>query len=63
LDASAEDSIYKTLLAQVKEAQGAIVSIAHKPDVAAFHRSQWVLAKSPAGDLASYQLRADPAPR
>lgn len=54
LDAAAEESIYKTLLAHVKQAQGAIVSIAHKPSVAAFHTRQWVLEKLPEGELARY---------
>jgi vitamin B12/bleomycin/antimicrobial peptide transport system ATP-binding/permease protein len=62
LDEPAESLIYKTLLAHVKQAHGAIISIAHKPDVGAFHTSRWVLQKLPDGDLASYRLRAEAAP-
>jgi len=62
LDEPAESLIYKTLLAHVKQAHGAIISIAHKPDVGAFHASRWVLQKLPDGDLASYRLRAEAAP-
>jgi len=59
LDAAAEESIYKTLLAHVKQAQGAIISIAHKPSVAAFHTRQWVLEKLPDGELARYTVNAN----
>ena len=59
LDAAAEESIYKTLLAHVKQAQGAIISIAHKPSVAGFHTRQWVLEKLPDGELARYTVNAN----
>jgi vitamin B12/bleomycin/antimicrobial peptide transport system ATP-binding/permease protein len=59
LDGVTEESIYKTLLAQVKQAQGAIISIAHKPGVAGFHTRRWVLEKSPDGDLARFTVNAD----
>ena len=58
LDAKAEESIYKTLLAHVQSAQGAIVSIAHKPSVAAFHSRRWVLEKAPQGNPANYRVQA-----
>jgi putative ATP-binding cassette transporter len=43
LDAAAETSVYKSLLAQVESAQGALISIAHRPGVAAFHNRLWTL--------------------
>jgi vitamin B12/bleomycin/antimicrobial peptide transport system ATP-binding/permease protein len=42
LDASAEQALYEKLLQLVCEQQGALVSIAHRPGVAAFHQQQWV---------------------
>jgi vitamin B12/bleomycin/antimicrobial peptide transport system ATP-binding/permease protein len=42
LDASAEQVLYEKLLQLVREQQGALVSIAHRPGVAAFHQQQWV---------------------
>ena len=59
LDEVAENSIYKTLLAHVRSVQGAIISIAHKPTVAAFHSHRWTLEKAPAGHAARFVLRTD----
>jgi len=59
LDGATEESIYKTLLAHVKQARGAIISIAHKPGVAGFHSRRWVLEKSPDGNLARFRVNAD----
>ena len=39
LDAPAEESLYQRLQALVAAENGALVSIAHRPGVAAFHRS------------------------
>jgi vitamin B12/bleomycin/antimicrobial peptide transport system ATP-binding/permease protein len=41
LDPAAEHSIYTRLLAQVRAAGGALISIAHRPAVASFHAAQW----------------------
>ncbi len=57
LDEATERSLYKTLLDQVEHARGAIISIAHRPSVAAFHSRQWVLEKLPEGEAARYQVR------
>lgn len=57
LDEHAEKTIYERLLALVKPAQGAIISIAHRPAVAAFHTTRWQLEKQPEGADALYQLR------
>jgi len=62
LDESAEHLIYKSLLAQVKQGRGAIISIAHKPSVEAFHTSRWILEKLPEAYVVSYRLRAEAAP-
>jgi putative ATP-binding cassette transporter len=48
LDASAEQVLYEKLLQLVREQQGALVSIAHRPGVAAFHQQQWVFTPNPA---------------
>jgi putative ATP-binding cassette transporter len=46
LDVEAENSLYKRLIAGVLLAKGAIISIAHRPSVAAFHNTTWTLEKS-----------------
>jgi putative ATP-binding cassette transporter len=58
LDMEAENALYKKLLALVETAQGAIVSIAHRPSVAAFHNKAWVLEKQAQGADARYALKA-----
>lgn len=45
LDTAAENTLYGKLLAQVTAAGGSLVSIAHRPSVAAFHNQQWALVK------------------
>jgi putative ATP-binding cassette transporter len=56
LDEPTETLVYKRLLAQVHSAGGAIISIAHRPGVAAFHAQQWQLEKQPEGASALYKL-------
>ena len=56
LDGPAENLIYKRLLAQVESAQGAIISIAHRPGVAAFHSKRWTLEPLPPGSAARFQI-------
>ena len=46
LDVEAENTLYKRLLSGVLIAKGAIISIAHRPSVAAFHNTTWTLEKS-----------------
>lgn len=60
LDESAEKTIYQKLLASVKSAQGSLVSIAHRPTVAAFHGTLWELEKLPEGAPALYRVRETP---
>ena len=60
LDETAEKSVYEKLLAHVKAVGGGIVSIAHRPNVAAFHNQLWELEKTPEGSEARYGLVARP---
>ncbi|MBA3593090.1 MAG: ABC transporter ATP-binding protein/permease [Pseudomonadota bacterium] len=57
LDEAAEKTLYERLVAQTQQAGGAIVSIAHRPTVAAFHSKRWELEKQPEGSPALYQLK------
>jgi vitamin B12/bleomycin/antimicrobial peptide transport system ATP-binding/permease protein len=41
----------------VKRKGGALVSIAHRPALEAFHKRQWLVEKLPQGELAAYRLR------
>ena len=49
LDEAAEHTLYQRLIDRVAEAHGAIVSIAHRPAVAAFHDQRWELTAQPDG--------------
>jgi vitamin B12/bleomycin/antimicrobial peptide transport system ATP-binding/permease protein len=60
LDEVAEKTIYEKLLAHVKAVGGGLVSIAHRPNVAAFHNRVWELEKTPEGSDARYGLVARP---
>jgi putative ATP-binding cassette transporter len=57
LDAPAEQTLYARLVAQAAQAHGALISIAHRPAVAAFHTTSWELEKEPEGASAMYRLR------
>jgi putative ATP-binding cassette transporter len=56
LDEPAEKILYEKLLAQIRETGGALVSIAHRPGVAAFHNHQWQLVATPESGVASHRL-------
>ena len=56
LDAPTENILYERLVALVEKAQGAIISIAHKPSVADFHAQRWTLEPQPEGAPALYRL-------
>ena len=43
LDPAAEAALYERLQALVQQQDGALISIAHRPAVAAFHNRQWTL--------------------
>ena len=57
LDEAAEQTLYARLLASVKSAGGSLVSIAHRPSVAAFHGKRWELEPLPQGAPALYRVR------
>ena len=57
LDEAAEEKIYDRLVAQVRRAGGALVSIAHRPALGARHDKRWTLEKAPDGAPALYRLR------
>lgn len=61
LDEAAEKTLYERLLALVKTSQGAMLSIAHRPTVAAFHQKFWEFEKQPDGSPALYRLQERPA--
>jgi vitamin B12/bleomycin/antimicrobial peptide transport system ATP-binding/permease protein len=60
LDEVAEKTIYERLLAQVKQAQGALVSIAHRPAVAQFHATRWRFEPQPEGAAAKFAIAQEP---
>ncbi|MBK5206299.1 MAG: ATP-binding cassette domain-containing protein, partial [Polaromonas sp.] len=62
LDEVAEKTLHEKLLAQVKAMRGSIVSIAHRPSVAAFHSKLWELEKLPAGAPALYRVHESRLP-
>ena len=57
LDEAAEKAVYERLLALVASQNGALVSIAHRPAVAAFHDRRWELEPG-AADGARFTLAA-----
>jgi putative ATP-binding cassette transporter len=61
LDEAAEATLYQRLTALVTQRQGGLVSIAHRPGVAAFHRRHWVLEPQAAGSEALFTLAEKPA--
>ena len=60
LDEAAEKTLYDKLQAQVAAAGGGLVSIAHRPAVAAFHNRQWTLEKLPESADARFGLKDSP---
>lgn len=60
LDEAAEKTLYEKLLAHVKAMHGSIVSIAHRPNVAAFHGKMWAFEKLPEGAPSLYALTERP---
>ena len=59
LDAPAEQAVYDKLSALVQRRNGALVSIAHRPGVAAFHTRRWTLEKRPQGEETVYTIQAE----
>ncbi len=58
LDVEAENTLYQRLLTMVDKARGGLVSIAHRPSVAAFHSRHWELQPQPVGAAARFELKA-----
>jgi putative ATP-binding cassette transporter len=56
LDAKAEETLYKALLARIRKAGGAMVSIAHRPSLEAFHNRRWEI-EAGAAPGAAFQLK------
>ena len=61
LDEAAETALYQRLTTLVAERGGALVSIAHRPGVAAFHQRLWTLEPQAAGSEAVFRLAEKPA--
>ncbi|GHC75214.1 ABC transporter ATP-binding protein [Pseudorhodoferax aquiterrae] len=61
LDAPAEQAVYAKLVDQVQAAGGALLSIAHRPAVAAFHDRSWQLVPNDGG-AARFRLQQAPLP-
>jgi len=58
LDEALEQAMYEKLLAMVSANNGALVSVAHRPSVAAFHNQHWVFALANLNSSAHYELKA-----
>lgn len=56
LDLAAEQTLYARLQALTEGAGGALVSVAHRPSVAAFHRRQWRFTSLDAAAGARYRI-------
>lgn len=61
LDGPAEEALYGRLRELVRAGGGGLISIAHRPSVAAFHARRWELQPQPAGAPARYALATAPA--
>jgi vitamin B12/bleomycin/antimicrobial peptide transport system ATP-binding/permease protein len=58
LDLKAEETLYKKLIAGVLYAKGAIISIAHRPSISAFHNKTWTLEKATTVDASNNSATA-----
>ncbi len=58
LDLEAENTVYQRLQALTERGGGALLSIAHRPSVAAFHPRSWKLVPQAAGEGARFGLEA-----
>ena len=58
LDPEAENTVYQRLQALTERGGGALLSIAHRPSVAAFHLRSWKLVPQAAGEGARFGLEA-----
>ena len=60
VDEPTEKLLYQQLLAHVRSVQGTLVSIAHRPAVAAFHDQRWTLQPAAEGQGARFNLQVSP---
>ena len=60
LDVPAEQALYTRLKAMTEHAGGALLSIAHRPSVAAFHAQRWQLEPAAPDGAARYRLSTGP---
>jgi putative ATP-binding cassette transporter len=58
LDEQAEHTLYTRLAEMVRRNQGALISIAHRPTVAAFHTQRWTLERNDTTAGAPFKLRS-----
>ena len=58
LDVPAEQTLYQRLQSLTEAAGGALISIAHRPTVQAFHNRRWQLAAQPDDSPARYRVDA-----
>ena len=56
LDEAAEKALYEKLQTHLASVKGGLVSIAHKPTVAAFHNQRWTLVKRDSGAASLFEL-------
>ena len=63
LDSAAEQTVYTRLTDLVQRRDGALISIAHRPTVAAFHTQQWLLETRPPHEESSFTIRAQKLPQ
>ena len=59
LDEAAEQNVYQRLVTLTQEQGGALVSVAHRPDLAAFHSTRWRLVPIP-GESRRFQVQVEP---
>ena len=58
LDEPAEKALYARLLAGIERRHGGLLSIGHRPALAAFHNKRWDIAPASAGAPAAFALRS-----
>ena len=63
LDSAAEQTVYTRLTDLVQRRDGALISIAHRPTVAAFHTQQWLLETRPPDEESLFTIRAQKLPQ
>jgi putative ATP-binding cassette transporter len=62
LDEALEQAMYEKLLAMVNANNGALVSVAHRLSVSAFHNQVWEFETAPMGNPAKFVVRPSALP-